>query len=334
MHKPKALITGPYIIDFTGPNLRHDLGRQYLDMNHVPLVFCVQYRNVSCIYVDFGEGGTMLLDCGEGTLEQMRACFGNDRLQVELRRLRAIWISHFHADHHVGLSSVLYARAQQLSCQCRSANGELPIPIPLIGPKPLKNYLDDMSRENDLRFEWQDCADTASGLLENCTGRVRAELERLGVQALQSVPVDHCKHAYACVFWAGERQEKLVYSGDTRPCKSLTDAATDASLLVHEATFEDSLVDEAIEKRHSLVKEAVEVGERAGARSTVLTHFSQRYPKYPVMDGSYGSHTGVAFDMLTVSPSTVGRLTNLKEALQILFRDDEAEEEALSEEVD
>jgi len=47
------------------------------------------------------------------------------------------------------------------------------------------------------------------------------------------------------------------FSGDTRPCKKLNAAGEGASVLIHEATFEDDLVQEAIEKNHSTTAEAI-----------------------------------------------------------------------------
>ena len=52
------------------------------------------------------------------------------------------------------------------------------------------------------------------------------------------------------------------YSGDTRPCDNLVKAGQNATLLIHEATLEDSMKAEAIAKRHSTTEEAVEIGQR------------------------------------------------------------------------
>ena len=58
-------------------------------------------------------------------------------------------------------------------------------------------------------------------------------------------------------------------------------------MLVPQATFEDELIGEAKAKRHSTTGEAVGIGQRAGAYRTILTHFSQRYAKLPVIDDSF-----------------------------------------------
>ena len=91
-------------------------------------------------------------------------------------------------------------------------------------------------------------------------------------------------------------------------------------LQVHEATFEDSLLDEAIASRHSITKEAVESGAACGAYSVHLTHFSQRYPKIPVFDDSYTDRTAIAFDLMSVNIADVHFLPKLLPSLKFLFR--------------
>ncbi|KAG2332805.1 hypothetical protein Bca52824_003985 [Brassica carinata] len=54
---------------------------------------------------------------------------------------------------------------------------------------------------------------------------------------------------------------------------------------------EDALVEEAVAKNHSTTKEAIDVGSSAGVYRIILTHFSQRYPKIPVIDESHMHNT-------------------------------------------
>lgn len=58
-------------------------------------------------------------------------------------------------------------------------------------------------------------------------------------------------------------------------------AGTDASLLIHEATFDDDMEQDARSKRHSTVGQALDVARRMNAAHVILTHFSQRYPSLP-----------------------------------------------------
>ena len=57
----------------------------------------------------------------------------------------------------------------------------------------------------------------------------------------------------------------------------------------------------ALAKRHSMTGEAIEVGQRARAYRTILTHFSQRYPKIPAIGPSFTASTCIAFDLLSIN---------------------------------
>jgi ribonuclease BN (tRNA processing enzyme) len=53
----------------------------------------------------------------------------------------------------------------------------------------------------------------------------------------------------------------------------MAQAGKGATVLIHEATFEASKAQEAVERRHSTVDEALDVARRMGAASVLLTHF-------------------------------------------------------------
>jgi len=170
-----------------------------------------------------------------------------------------------------------------------------------------------------LNYTFVDLADTTAA---KHTAAVHpayaAAMQQLGLTQLVAVPVIHCPHAYAAVLHTTGGL-KVVYSGDTRPCDALISAARDASLLIHEATFEDALLDEAVAKKHSLTREAVASGASAGAYRTLLTHFSQRYPKIPVIDDTFATHTGIAFDMMRLNLADLPALPALVPALRAVF---------------
>ena len=77
---------------------------------------------------------------------------------------------------------------------------------------------------------------------------------------------------------------KFSYSGDSRPCEEFVRIGKGSTVLLHEATFDDELQGDALAKKHSTTSEALGVGMAMGARRVVLTHFSQRYQKIPVME--------------------------------------------------
>lgn len=66
-------------------------------------------RNVSATLLRVPGAGSYLLDCGENTLGQLRRMYSQPELGEVLRDLKLIWISHLHADHHLGITSVIKA---------------------------------------------------------------------------------------------------------------------------------------------------------------------------------------------------------------------------------
>jgi ribonuclease Z len=74
---------------------------------------------------------------------------------------------------------------------------------------------------------------------------------------------------------------RIVYSGDTRPCRPTVEVARDADLLVHDATFGTEEAERARAPGHATAREAADVARRAAARRLVLTHLSARYADDP-----------------------------------------------------
>lgn len=72
-------------------------------------------RNVSSNLVHFSPDSCALLDCGEGTLGQIVRFYGRDEADEVLKKLKMIYISHLHADHHLGLLNLLSRRRKLTS---------------------------------------------------------------------------------------------------------------------------------------------------------------------------------------------------------------------------
>jgi ribonuclease Z len=81
----------------------------------------------------------------------------------------------------------------------------------------------------------------------------------------------------ADVVGAARAGRRIVFSGDTRPCRPLFDAAVGADLLVHEATFLEEEHDRAHETGHTTAKQAAQLARDAGVRLLALTHLSTRH---------------------------------------------------------
>lgn len=152
-----------------------------------------------------------------------------------------------------------------------------------------------------------------------------------GLTLLQSVPVDHCYDAYGLVMQHASGW-KLVWSGDTRPCKALQAAGKDCTLLIHEATFAPELQGHAWMKKHSTSVEAMQVAQGMGAYRTILTHLSQRYSKVPFTLAAEGPAAGssmIAFDGMRVPFALLPVLPKLLTGVTSIFAVEEEENLAI-----
>lgn len=59
--------------------------------------------------------GLILMDVGEGTFGQMTRLYGLEGAMSALKTLRFIFISHLHADHHMGTVKILLAWSQVMA---------------------------------------------------------------------------------------------------------------------------------------------------------------------------------------------------------------------------
>jgi ribonuclease Z len=95
----------------------------------------------------------------------------------------------------------------------------------------------------------------------------------------------------------------IVYTGDTRPCKTVVEAARNATVLVHDATFTSDMAEEAYEQGHSTAADAAKAAAEAGAELLVLFHISARYEDpTPLLNEArrYHHNTIVAEDTLKI----------------------------------
>lgn len=275
-------------------------------------------RNTSGILVQASERTSIMLDCGEGTHGQLVRLLGRDAAAAELCRLRAVFISHLHADHHIGLVALLKARRRAL--QTENVSSSSPAQLLLLAPAQILAWL----RFYDRRFERiDDCYDVIGnaellGETGAATSECRQRVRELEMRGVATAAVRHCPNAFGVRFdhrdgWS------LTYSGDTMPCDRLGALGLGCDLLIHEATMEDELAREAAFKMHSTTSQAIEMGRRMGARHTLLTHFSQRYAKLPRFNDNFADNVGIAFDNMRVRFDDLPLIPLLYPALRTLF---------------
>jgi ribonuclease Z len=238
-------------------------------------------------------GERLLFDCGEGTQRQLVRSVG-------LVDLDEIYLTHFHADHWLGLPGLL----KTFDLRGRER------PLTINGPPGLPQLVAlGLRAAGRVRFELQ--------IVELEPGQV---LERAGYR-IAPIEVAHRGQSFGYILYEDERPgafdpeaavrlglvpgpefgrvqrgesvrgilpeqvlgpprpgRKLVLSGDSTPCQSLAVASYQADLLVHEATFAESEIERAAETGHSTAAQAARLAADAEVKMLALTHLSTRYP--------------------------------------------------------
>jgi len=225
-----------------------------------------------------------------------------------------------------------------------------PDPVVLIAPPNILNFLREYESVQSNVAESYIFLDCRALKPENGS-QINVETNHLALQRLQqdlgihsctAIPVAHCAYSFAVVFH-GTSFGSLAYSGDCRPSKNFSRIAYNADLLIHEATFADGMEADALVKRHCTVGEALHVAKEMNAKTTILTHFSQRYPKIPVISDTDGTQTSTdssraetdssicsprettvihACDFMTITTSNIPLASKLTPALQLLYPDE------------
>ncbi|KAI3629969.1 hypothetical protein MIR68_011404 [Amoeboaphelidium protococcarum] len=100
-------------------------------------------------------------------------------------------------------------------------------------------------------------------------------------------------------------------------------------ILIHECTFEDDMQREAEFRKHSTRGEALQIAQQMKASELLLTHYSQRYPKFsPGISPTQGVDNeisgdpipvGNAFDLIVVPFGQVHKLARHVPALTAMF---------------
>src|ERR1043166_4279394 len=262
-------------------------------------------RNVSGVAV-VREGETLLFECGEGTQRQMM------RYGVSFA-LCEIFFTHFHADHFLGVIGLVRTLALQTRTDPMVLYGpkgakkvlgqamqlgveRVPFEVEirevkagdLIGQRATGNVQRDAydirvfatehgggsvgyalkEHERPGRFDPEKAR--AAGVPEGPLWGKLQKGETVGLADGRTVSAEG-------IVGAKRPGRVIVFTGDTRPCAGVVDAAQGADLLIHEATFGEEEKERAKETGHSTAREAAQVALAAKARRLVLSHVSARY---------------------------------------------------------
>ncbi len=252
-------------------------------------------RATACLLARVG-GERLLFDCGEGSQRQMQRSTG-------LVQVDEVYVTHYHADHYLGLPGLL----KTYDLQGRER------PLRIVGPPGLKALFEALRRivgrisyEIELVELDEGAAVRHEGYEVRCfpvehqvrangyalvedqrPGRFDPELAaRLGVQpgpdfgrlqAGEAVPGADGQVRPEQVMGEPRRGRKVVITGDTAPCEMTRVAAHEAELLVHDGSFAEGELDRAVETGHSTARQAAELAREAGVKLLTLVHISTRY---------------------------------------------------------
>jgi ribonuclease Z len=249
----------------------------------------------ACLLVRIG-GERVMFDCGEGAQRQMQQSTG-------LVQLDEIYLTHYHADHYLGLPGLL--KTYDLQDRQR--------PLRIVGPQGLHNLfavlgrifgklsydveLVELAEGDALRHEGFEIRSFPVTHRMRALGYALVEDERpgrfdpdaakrLGVQPgpdfsrlQEGEEVQGADGVIAPnqVMGPPRRGRKVVISGDTGPCEMTRVAAHEAELLVHDASFADEEIVRAAETGHATGRQAAELAREAGVKLLTLVHISSRY---------------------------------------------------------
>jgi len=242
----------------------------------------------------------IMFDCGEGVQRQMI------RARVGFHRKTKVLITHMHGDHVLGLPGLL----QTMSLLDRKQR------LDVFGPIGIKAFVRGIQQTvqfvltfpigiNEIKNAGLVCEEKeyqvhavktdhevpslAYALIEKPRpGKFNPEKAK--AQGIPEGPLwSRLQHGEKIKLSNGRVVKpeqvvgeprlgrKIVYSGDTRPIDSLVKLAANADLLIHDATFDDELLDRAQKDGHSTPTQASETAKKAKARWLILTHLSARY---------------------------------------------------------
>ncbi|HET8872619.1 MAG TPA: ribonuclease Z [Gaiellaceae bacterium] len=243
-------------------------------------------------------GERLLIDCAEGTQRQLL------RSNVGLIELRDVFLTHYHADHYLGLPGMLKTFAlrgrevpitiygppglNELFGALRRIFGKLTYPYELVELRP-----GDVLERRGYRLETFPVNHGVSAVgyalvEEPRPGRFDAEMaaamgipegpERGALQRGETVTLPDGRAINPeSVLGEVRLGRKVAISADTAYSQRVIEAARGADVLVHEATFAEEERDRAHETLHSTAAEAADVARSAEVGLLALTHLSNRY---------------------------------------------------------
>ena len=258
-----------------------------LKRNHpaIALEYFSDYRDV------------LLFDCGEGTQKQLM------KSVISFMQINKIFISHWHADHFAGLIPMiqtmnLESRRKQLTIYGPEAERfvsdivdlgyfGLRFPVKAVNVPFEGSEISLVDETDDYQIlsipVFHSVPTVAFCFKEKNKWNIDEDkIQKLGIKRgpwlkkLKKTGKLEYKGKKVKIEDVGYVKEglKVVYSGDTRPCKNMVKISENADLLIHDGTF---LEEDVGSKAHADIKEAAKLAKKANVKELILTHISRRY---------------------------------------------------------
>jgi ribonuclease Z len=241
-------------------------------------------------------GERLLFDCGEGTQRQMQRSLG-------LVQVDEIYLTHFHADHILGLPGLLKTydltdRDKPLTVHGPPGLGELfRVLTPLIGRLRFGLELVELAPGDAVSHDGYEVQSFEASHGVRASGYALVEAARPGrfdpaaavaagveegpafaaLQRGEEVQGSAGSVSPAQVMGPSRSGRTVVITGDTAPSPATVAAAADAELLIHDASFAEEEVQRAAETGHSTLGQAAAVAAEAHVKLLALVHISSRY---------------------------------------------------------
>jgi ribonuclease Z len=252
-------------------------------------------RSTAAVLIARG-GDRLLFDCGEGTQRQMQRSLG-------LVQVDEIYLTHFHADHMLGLPGLLKTYdlhdreaplrvfgppgLKELFTVLRPLIGRLRYPLELAELKPGETVDHDEyvvegyeAAHNVRAFGWALVEDERPGRFDPAAAQAAGVREGPDFARLQrGEEVQGAAGTVTPGQVMGETRPGriIVVTGDTAPSPATVAAAADAELLIHDASFAEEDAQRAAETGHSTLGQAAAVAAEAHVKMLALVHISARY---------------------------------------------------------
>lgn len=245
-------------------------------------------------------GRFFLIDCGEGTQMQLR------RIKVPFSKIQAIFISHLHGDHFLGIFGVLSSfnllgrttlltifcpkeLEQIVACHMQFTDYSLNYEIRFVS-LPTEDHVEIFSDKKITviahkvkhripcwAFEFKQ-NNQVRNVKKDCVSQYSLTVAQISALKFgKDILLDNSKVLLNEDVTYLVPKVSYVYITDTRFLSSLTNFIQNPTVLYHEATFDSSLKKRAKETYHSTSDQAALFAKTVGAKKLIIGHFSARY---------------------------------------------------------